>query len=52
MVRTRNSARPGTAAFSMQAPNVPMIILIETEKKVHTKVRRITPAKVSLKILW
>ena len=50
MVSTRNSARPGTAEFRSAAPSVPMIILIDTEKKVQMKVRMMTPAKVSLKI--
>lgn len=50
MVRMRNSARPGTAEFNSTAPNVPMIIFIETEKNVQTKVRVMTSAKVALKI--
>ncbi|MNY72679.1 hypothetical protein D3C86_2112890 [compost metagenome] len=51
MVSRRKSARPGTAAFSIVAPKTPMIILIDTEKNVQMKVRKMTSAKVSLKIL-
>ncbi len=51
MVSTRKSARPGTAAFSMEAPNVPMIIFSDTEKNVQMKVRMMTSANVALKIL-
>ncbi len=47
----RKIARPGTAAFSMVAPKVPMIILMATEKNVQMKVRIMTSAKVALKIL-
>ena len=50
MVRMRNSARPGTAALSSTAPKTPMIILMDTEKNVQTKVRMMTSAKVALKI--
>ncbi len=50
MVKRRNSARPGTAEFRSTAPNVPMIIFIETEKNVQIKVRVMTSAKVALKI--
>ena len=49
--RMRNSARPGRAAFISAAPQMPIAIFSATEKKVQTKVRRITAAKCPAKIL-
>ena len=48
MVRMRKRCRPGTAAFSRTAPQVPMIIFKSTEKKVQVKVRTMTSKKVAL----
>lgn len=50
IVKSRNKERPGTAAFSMHAPNVPITIFRATEKNVQMKVRMMTSANRSLKI--
>jgi hypothetical protein len=46
MVRMRKIVWPGIAALRSTAPQVPMIIFIETEKKVQMKVRTITSLKL------
>ncbi|MNT98098.1 hypothetical protein D3C72_2406020 [compost metagenome] len=49
----RNTVWPGMAALSSTAPNMPITIFMETEKKVQMKVRRMTSLKLPAeKMRW
>ena len=51
-VRMRKIVRPGTAALSSTAPQVPMTIFSATEQNVQMNVRMMTEAKSAPKIFW
>ena len=51
MIKMRNRRWPGKAALSSTAAHTPITILNNTEKNVHTNVRRMMDMKLPLKLI-